>query len=230
MNTTRTRPALIPFWWMAWLGLLLLVFGGPLLVGRFMEISGEATRLALLEGRGVSASDLDVLARGRMRIASWVHTSSLYNDLSLVALERAEQPSMADSKETFYQEAEGWQLQALKVSPADPYGWFRLAYLLYIKKDGAPQAAEAWRQSLSSAPYEPRLLLPRLQMALALGETLDESSRHQIPRLVREAWGFDPSGLAKVAKAGNFSSVVEEALRDDPQGLKHFQDQLDLLR
>ncbi len=228
MNTTRTRSPLVPFWWMAWLGLLLIVFGSPFLVGRFIEISGESARLALLEGRVVSARELNTLESGRLRVSPWIHTNSLYNDLALVSLERAETVSRAEEKEAFFQEAEAWQRKALWVSPSDPYGWFRLAYLLY-QKGNLQQVAEAWRQSLSSAPYEPRLLLPRLQMALALGEALDEASRHQIPKLVREAWAYDPTGLAKVAKAGRFASVVEAALRDDMQSLKHFQDQLDLL-
>ncbi len=229
MNTTRTRPPLIPLWWMAWLGLLLLVFGIPFLVGRFMELSGDSVRLALLEGKEVSARELNTLEEGRLRVAPWIHTNALYNDLALVALERAKTLSEADQKAALFQNAEVWQRKALWVSPSDPYGWFRLAYLLYQKKGGLQQAAEAWRQSLASAPYEPRLLLPRLQMALALGEVLDEASRHQLPRLVREAWAYDPTGLAKAAKAGRFIAVVEAALRDDAQSLKHFQDQLDLL-
>lgn len=228
MNTIRTRLPLIPFWWMAWLGLLLLVFGIPFLVGRFIGISGEPARLALLEGRAVSSSALTVLETGRLRVAPWIHTNALYNDLALVSLERVETVSDEGQKEALFQEAEVWQRKALWVSPSDPYGWFRLAYLLY-QKGVMQQAAEAWRQSLASAPYEPRLLFPRLQMALALGEALDEASRHQIPKLVREAWAYDPTGLAKVAKSGHFVSVIEAAFSDDAQSLKHFQDQLDLL-
>ncbi|HAX91476.1 MAG TPA: hypothetical protein DCY07_04620 [Rhodospirillaceae bacterium] len=220
----------IPAWWMVWVGLFLLAFGLPLTVARFMEMPVEPMRLALLQGQSVNDAQLDKLAATKLRLANVLRTNALYDDLSTVSFEQAARQQDATIQKEWREEAEYWQRKALAISPADPYGWFRLAHLLYVKEGASPNVAEAWRQSMAAAPFEPRLIVPRLQLALTLGDALDEESRRQIPRLIWQAWKDDPSRLAKAAKEGSFTVLIEDVLREDPQALKYFRDQLELLQ
>jgi len=229
MNIIQTKPQKhLPVWWGAWLALLLIVFGAPLLLARVLEMPGDAVQVDLLSGRAVSLDAIGSLIDGRERAAAIIRSGSLYGDLSMAFFEKAQRYQGADQA-TLYKESEYWQRRALMVAPVDAYGWFRLAYLLFSRHAQKADVTAAWRQSFFSAPYEPRLLLPRIRMALDLGEALDETSRGRLPTLIRQAWEVDPTALAKAAKEEHFITVAEDALRGDPQAIKYFRDQLDLL-
>lgn len=226
MNITQTKPSLLAFWWKTWLAILLLAFGLPSLVARLILLPGDQTRIDLLAGGKVELQDLQRFYASRRAAGAWFPENALYNDLAMASLNLSQRTEGETSK-AFLQEAAVWESKALNVSPADAYGWYRMAYL-YFMVEGAssPRAAKAWGLSMASAPYEPRLVSSRLQMAIGLGPSfLDETvARLYVPNLIRSAWEDDPDRLAKLAYDGSFISLVEEALRNDPDDLASFRE------
>lgn len=193
-----------------------------------MELPGEAGRLALLEGRTLSSGALDAVVQSRTRTVGWFPFAASANDLALVAMARAERARDADEARTHRAQAEWWQRRALGLSPADPYGWFRLAFLLHAEKGPGPASAQAFGLSLLAAPYEPRLMLSRLQMGIALYSWLDAGAKSHLPRLIRGAAIYDADGLARLAKAGAFTGMVEDALVGEEKALGYFRERLAL--
>ncbi|MGE4350921.1 MAG: hypothetical protein AB7E52_01885 [Bdellovibrionales bacterium] len=226
MTITQTKNLLFPLWWKVWIVVLLLVFATPSLMARLIHLPGDEERLHLLQGQKVSEEALDSLYHSRFVTSRWFPENDSYNVLSLVALERAQRSSGEEVKNNLL-EADFWERKALAVSPADPYGWYRLAFIYYRMQGPSLSVALAWRESMASAPYEPRLIYPRLQMAMGLGSFLtDEFAKFYVPPLIRDAWNEDPDRLTKLAKEGAFISEVENALRGDPKGLASFRQKL----
>lgn len=221
MNITqiKKRP-LVPSWLAACVALFLLVFGVLPFYGRIVTASGDEVRTAFLQGKKVSEAEMADFITGRETVVPVFPHSEFYNDLALVALDRsAKHPAQA---EAFLEGAAYWQKRALSVSPSDPYGWFRLAYIYEVAKKDKAKAASAWHQSYLSAPYEPRLLLPRLGMALRLGAALGDRAVPLIMQLIRQSWDDNPWHLVRAARDSNFLAVAREALKDDAEALRRF--------
>lgn len=62
-------------------------------------------------------------------------------------------------------------------------------------------------------------------MAMSFGAKFLERDGFKIhvPHLIREAWEDHPDKLAQLAQLGNFVSVVEGVLRNNPDELAHFR-------
>jgi len=222
MNTIPTNRLLLSRWWMAFVAILLMIMGIPSLAARLVLRAGDEIQLSILQGNSVSDEDLTTLAAGRRAISSWFHLNAAYNDLALSSLERSGRVTDKIQAANLLKEAVAWQYKALFVSPADPYGWYRLSYLYFVTEGPSQRAAGAWKQSLNAASYEPRLLVTRVQMAMSLGNVIDTETRSQLPRMVREAWDEDPDLLLRTARDGSFLSFVESSLADDAESLEQF--------
>ena len=209
------------------MAILLFAFGVPSLIARAIHSRGDDVALAVMQGEHPSDDGLVRLDISRRTTAAWFPMNNLYNDLALVALERSGRAKDPSISKAYIKEAELWQRKALFISPADPYGWYRLAYLYYLTDGPSQRVADAWTQSLAVAPFEPRLLVPHLQMAMSLGDKIEEETRKSYPRLARDAWREDPQNLAKAAQDGSFVTIVEDALRNDPEDLQQFRALLD---
>ncbi len=205
---------------------MLLAFGLPALLARLIMLPGDSVRLAMLSSQPVSEEDFQVLEKTRRAVVGWFPLNANFNDLALVAFTRGGQAD-GEAAKALFAESEGWQRRALTASPADPYGWFRLGYL-FLFADGrpSPRTAAAWTQSMAVAPYEPELMIPRLQMGMANYAFLKPEAKGYLPILIRGSSIFDAEGLARLAKAGRFTGLVEEALVGDEEALKAFRERI----
>lgn len=218
-STLKTWP-LVPKWIMIGGVLILVVFSLQPLAARLMTVSGEETRAKFLSGKDVSQEEMNSYISGRESVVSWFPYSSFYSDLAMVALDKAvKEPKQ---KKAFMENATYWQDQALKASPSDPYGWFRLAYIYESTKGQKERAAEAWQQSYITAPYEPRLLLSRLAMGRRLEPLLGIDAPELIQRFIRQAWDDNPWHLTRMARDDKFLDLAKEALQGDEAALIRF--------
>lgn len=221
MPTTRTN--VLSSWGIGLVALILLAFGLPAAGARLLSLPGDAVKSDLLENRAVSDEALTHLDASRRRVAGWFPKSDLFEDLALVSLTRAQRAKGEEAK-LLSQESEYWEKRALAASPADPEGWFRLAYLYYAADRGPSQrSAEAWTESLFVGRYEPSLMLDRLQMGVMENAYLTPEARAYFPVLIRGSAVFDADGLARLAKQGAFTSLVEDALQSDEAALAYFR-------
>jgi hypothetical protein len=114
---------------------------------------------------------------------------------------------------------------SLSASPADSYGWARLAYARNLRDGAGPGAADAWRMSVLTAPAEPRLALWRVRLGLALAAHLREGDHDLLDRQIRLAWRADPDQLSGFAKSSGpeVTRLVRAALLDQPEDLQRFE-------
>lgn len=225
MNIIQTKSPILALWWKAWLAILLLVFGLPSLVARFVLLPGDDVRPRLLAGEKVVELDLVRFYHSRRAASAWFPENALYNDLASATFELADR-TKGETAQKLLQESAVWEVKALSASPADAYGWYRMAYLYYSADGPSTRAMQAWALSLAAAPYEPRLVFPRLQMAMGFGHAFlqQDSARIHVPHLIREAWEDHPDLLASLAMQGSFVSIVEEVLRNNPDELAAFRE------
>lgn len=223
MNIIRINP--LPKWWMLALATLLITFAAPSLTARLIELPGNDAREKMIKGASLSPEELTEIYETRRRTAEWYPLSASLNDLAMVLIEKARTAGAEDAVKLLA-EAEYWQRKALALSPADPFGWFRLAYLIYRAEGPSARVAEAWRQSMINGPFEPRLIQARLEMGLQLGKLVPQEAESYVPRLIREMADEDMQALADLAKRGHYISIVESALMTAPAFLADFRSKI----
>ena len=184
----------------------------PPLGAHLIMLPGDGTRDALLAENPVDDETLDRFMHQRRRALGWQSSNAAYDDLAMAALRRATlDPAIEAQKE------------ALALSPADPYGWGRLAYLFMLTEGPSDEAARALTHSIETGPYEPHLMASRASSALLLEDQLDPEMKAHIPSLLRAAWQADPQALVWAAEEGRYTESVETALAEQPEELDKFR-------
>lgn len=141
-NITLIRSGLIAA------ALLLLASGIINAQSFYISYSTRAVAEALQAKRSIMPDALKVL------VGSDIHQQNL-RVMALLAL--AEQEDIA-LRLLMLTDARILQEQALQKSPADPYGWLRLAHLRLVTQGNKQAAFAALQASLNAARYEPRLM------------------------------------------------------------------------
>lgn len=201
---------------------MLLMFACPSFVARMMMLPADELRQTLLAGEVLDHDALDELERSRLNVVDWFAHHSVANDLSMIALRRAQQPDTSKGVD-YFARARAWQERGLASAPSNPYGWYRLAYF-YFREDGASsRVARAWTQSLHAAPYEPRLALARLDLGTKIEGFLDDNAMRYLPSLMRTQANLSVDDLVRIALRGQFVARVEDALETDEDTLKEFR-------
>ncbi|MDX9690440.1 MAG: hypothetical protein RBT70_08300 [Alphaproteobacteria bacterium] len=221
---------LIPIWMIGVLASILILLAVPALMARLIALPGDNLVLEMRQGKRLSKEQLDLAEQSRLRVIQWFPVKAYFNDLAEIALMRTVDVETTDMEA--YKSVETWQHRALLLSPADPYGWFRLAHLYERAKAPVSAVSVAWWQSYAAAPYEPRLFLPRLEMAMRLGQNLGGEGRERvINNLIQDAWNYNPWDLTRSARDRTYLSLLNEAFRDDPDATaridKILREQLD---
>jgi len=218
----RTATALLAF--------ILVVFSLPPLAARLMALEGDSIKQTLMESEKLTPDMLSSLDQNRGRTLRFFKRAELYNDRALAAFEHARLATAGKAPPQeivrLYQEAEKWQIFALRRAPADPFGWYRLAYIYYLKQGASQAVARLWHLSMLTGPYETQLSVPRLQLGIALGALLGPQGDALIARLAQDAFRDFPYGLPDLAVQGYFVSVIENALQNDPPALALFRERV----
>jgi hypothetical protein len=205
MRTIRINENFL-LWGAAALGAVLLAAAIPCFSARLLETPGDDAREAMLEGWVVPPDRIQNFIETRHVAASFRPSRDIYADRALGAYEEAKKAGLrtANGRKKLV-ECARWQLLALDLSPADTYGWARLAFVYWnLEGNASTAAAMALANSIVAAPYEPRLAVSRLTMAMVFQAKLSTSVRAQIPQMMRAAWKIDPRGTSKAAKEGGW--------------------------
>lgn len=100
-------------------------------------------------------------------------------------------------------------------APADAKAWLLLALARYQDRD--PEGARlALRSSILIAPYDPALLLPRAEIGLKLGTTLEADDRQLVSEQIRMAADHQFEGLVTLAQRSDSVTPILNALDGDP--------------
>ncbi len=209
------------------LGALLLGVALPAAGARIIQLFAEDTHQSILNNKSVSHTELEKYIATRKQALALRETGVTQDDLAIALMLRAHANMVnAAVAQNDMKEATVWQTLSLARAPANAFGWMRLA-TLQAQSEGVSQlAAAALALSLETAPYEPTLSLPRLNLAMMLYGELSADTKERIPSLVRAAWENEPEQLAETAERDHYVSVVEQAIMNDKTALAAFRDLL----
>lgn len=135
-----------------------------------------------------------------------------------------------EKKQQILKQAQASVIQGLKLSPVDPYAWFRLAAVDKQLNTPSPQIINALRLSIYAGRVEPELLMPRLSLGYEYYDEFNEEMQALWKKQIPVAWTFQAAQLVKfVALHPEAKPLVEEALVHSSDDLKKFSDDLEIL-
>lgn len=206
-------------------GIILLVFAVPRVIATAMMIPGEPVRNAIQRNKIVSIEDLDVLESTRKDALKWVSSGRTWTDLGLAQSWKAYFIGYKTvTGKALLAEAANSIRHGLSYSPANSFAWARLGYN-YIKQSGSPteNAVKAYRMSLLTASYEPRLLFDRLIFCFYMWDHFSKEDRYLIDKQIYFAVRNNRWKLAKIAyNDKNANRIIRSALDENSEEYKKF--------
>ncbi|VAX20092.1 hypothetical protein MNBD_NITROSPINAE04-2434 [hydrothermal vent metagenome] len=207
------------------IGIILLVFAVPRVIATAIMLPGEPVRNAIQSNKTVSTEDLDILVSTRKDALKWISSGRTWTDLGLAQSWKAYYIGYETvAGKALLSEAVDSMRHGLSYSPANSFAWARLGYD-YIKQSGSPSenAMKAYRMSLLTASYEPRLLFDRLIFCFYMWDDFSKEDRYLINQQIGFAAGKRPWKLAKIAyKDKNANAIIRSALDSDSEEYKKF--------
>lgn len=203
---------------------LLIALAVPRLLAAVTVLPSSPTLNRLQSLEPVETSDLHRLVRNQRRALVWQAAGRTWTDLGLAQLLLAERLGDADPRsQQRFSLARQALFEGLSVAPANPFAWSRLAYAEAVISGWSERASKALRMAFIAGPYEPRLLWPRLRLALAAWPHVEASDQEMILQQLRQAWAADPEALiALVAQQGQVD-LARTALSGSPADLRAFE-------
>lgn len=205
-------------------GASLLVLGVPATVDAFLAIPADRVLGKIQNAEPVSEAELSSTISSQRQSLSWGETGRKWTDLALAQFLLAEKIEH-DQEASVSLLADG--LTSLKnglaLAPANPFAWTRLAYVEFLKSGPSASVVPPLRMAINTAPYEPRLLFPRLELCFNVWPYLDAGVRDLVIRQVLFAWRNDADGLVILARDYHRVDLVRNALSKMPEELARFE-------
>lgn len=200
-------------------GVLLLALAVP----RFMAAAISAPYdqslrdMAEAETAGaVSPAAVKAAAASRVRSLRWLDSPRAWTDLGALQLDQAEMAGFATARgRELADRSLDSHRRGLALDPAQPYAWLRLAHAEFVHNGVTPALNPTLQMSVRTAPYEPRLVLQRLDLAFTAWPMLDKTSRALMNEQIMIAARFYEKKLALLARRHQALDILAEALRDE---------------
>ena len=132
-------------------------------------------------------------------------------------------------KQELLKQAQTSIIQGLKLSPVDPYGWFRLAAVGSMLKLPRQQIINDLRLSFYAGRVEPELLITRLSFSYDYYNEFNDDMQMLWQKQVLVAWAFQATQLVEfVALHPEAKQLVEKAFVYSPDDWKKFSHDLEI--
>ena len=202
----------------------LLSLGAPRLVAAFASFPASPILAKLKLRQPVDDDELETLAHAQRRGITWVESGRRWTDLGLAQVLMAERYRADDPmRANMLDEAIRSLRTGLGMAPANPWAWTRLAHAEGLKRLGSPEAIAAYRMSVDTAPYTPRLLYARMRIGLLNWRWLNREDRRLLFQQIHWGWQRNKRHLVDAALDVNRINVVRAALFPDREKLSRFE-------
>jgi len=173
----------------------------------------------------VTDEDLRKLAQSRARAARWIDSANIWTEQGIAYRALARRAGLdGEEGRQLAERSLASTVKGLRLAPVDPYAWLRLADTV-IRLDGpSPEAARYLMISAVTGPQERTIAVPRLRLALASWELLDEDARDIFRRQIGLHWAASGCALARDVIRSGTESVVAQILASDLDALTQFND------
>ncbi|HKU94593.1 MAG TPA: hypothetical protein VJR58_04925 [Vineibacter sp.] len=220
----RRRPARLVVALMAILGgVLLLTLALPRLFSAIELLDARSiAERAEREDAKLTAQQIESAATALQHALEWQSDADLE---ALLAATRLTQAARADgparAADRLAQAVEAAK-RAIRLSPAHPTAWTLLALALQDLNPRDPLFLSALQRAIAVAPYDPRYLTQRVEMACRYWHLIDEPTRQRAMAEIRILAGRDLRALAALAKRSYGLQTVRDAIASDSALLERF--------
>lgn len=153
---------------------------------------------------------------------SWQPFDRTYLRLGAFELVQAGLAAKPEARNETLDRSIGALRSGLARAPADAYGWLQLAQAIRLRHGPTPELNAVLRMSLRAAPYEHRLVLPRLEIAFSAWRALDEDLRRAFAPQMMRAVDTAPVDFVKATRRFFLLREVRTALAASPVHLDRF--------
>jgi hypothetical protein len=197
----------------------IIALGWRSLLADFRRLPVEATVGALQRGEAVEASDIDhaVAVLGRAAATS----PAARHDLATALLADAEGP---EASPRFARAVSEFRSYLAEV-PGDSRAWAELA-AAELREGAQPEALQALKMSILTAPWMPGLVMSRCAMGIELYPALDAEGRRLLEEEFRVAAERSPLRLAQLARQQRAILIARVMLIGSPEAMAKFESAL----
>ena len=224
LDPNRRRPARLIVALAATLGgVLLLALGVPRLFSAIELLDARSiAEHAERDASRLTAQQIESAATALQHALEWQNDADLEALLAAMRLlqaARADAPERAADRLAQASEA---AKRAIRLSPAHPTAWTLLTLALQDLNPRDPLFLSALQRAIAVAPYDPRYLAQRVEMACRYWHLIDDPTRQLAMAEIHVLAGRDLRELAALAKRSYGLQAVREAIASDSALLERF--------
>ena len=201
------------------MGALLVALALPRTLAYGVSAPDDAIVAALSKWPPPSPTSLLDAATTRRASLARRDDGHLHTDLAALELALARHAGLASREgRAWLERVEADARAGLTLAPGQPYAWVALVYAMVARGADRAAVAPAYRMAVEIAPYEPALVVPRVELGLAAVArgALDDDGRALLRDQIRLAAAGSPAELAKLALRRYTLAAIRTALADDP--------------
>ncbi len=205
------------------LSLVLLVVGVPRFVSSLLRAPAHAALTEIDAGEVPPRDQLERAATHLERALRWESSAKLSAEIGFIRLLQAFQMDEADPNRAIVAELATAKLrESLRLSPARPHPWVRLAYARAIEGAEPSEVVDLLEQSINVGPYVGENAIVRLKRLLADWGHLSPELRLYAYRQIRWIWNSEQSYLLRAARQTTRPDIMRFALRIIPGAVERF--------
>lgn len=201
---------------------LLIVPVWPYFIGGAIVAPYGDTLRDIARGEKVKDSTLAGTEQALQVSRGWVETgqsSVALGKLHFIAARNANSPK--DQRKSLSESVTALRA-GLSRAPAQPYAWLQLAQAERARRGATASLEKFLSLSMSLAPWEHRLVLPRLEIALGVWPVLSEEFKAKLPPQFERAVDTAPLALAQATRRNFALRAVRRMFAGSPIHLERF--------
>lgn len=201
---------------------LLIVPVWPQFIGGAIVAPYEDTLRELARGNAISGNVIADTETALRVSQQWTRTgqgAAARGSLRFVAARNARSP---EAQRAALDASISALKQGLSQKPAQPYAWLQLAQASRARNGATAEIESYLALSMQLAPWEHRLVLPRLEIALSSWSALNNSFKATLPLQFARAVDTAPLALAKATRRNFALRAVRGMFANSPIHLERF--------
>jgi hypothetical protein len=205
------------------IGLLLIDLGIPRFEAAVVRLPADATMVKIRDGTSANPDELhkaSAAAERSLPRAAEPEVAAMLGRLRLAAALAAGIES--ESGRRLLRDSEAATRDALGLAPISPFEWLQLSYIAVLGGGASEAVVGPFRMSLATGRYAYRLVLRRLDFALAIWHDFDSSLRDEVVGQVKIVAAAYPSYLAILAWHYHRVGEIRGILAEQPELLAEF--------
>ncbi len=201
----------------------LFALGAPRLVAALVTLPSSPILGKMQDLEAVDAESLEILITTQQRGLKWHETSRRWTDLGFTQILLANKSGTAKDRDALLDEADYSLRAGLALAPSNSFAWTRLAYIDMVTGGPSPSMARKLRMAVTLAPYDRRLVFPRLRLSFIAWPRFEKTDRPMILDQTLFAWRLDAYRLTKMAADQGRVGLVRAALFRTPKQFSKFE-------